>query len=360
MSQLEQYDYDLPRQLIAQEQLASRSDARLMHVHRASGQIEHHHVRDLPELLRAEDALVLNDSRVIPARLIGYRTRTEGRWRGLFLRSDPETGVWEVLSRTRGKLATGETITVQDRDARDGMRLEIVARTDEGHLLVLPRPLDPAADPPPDREPGDWLDRFGRIPLPPYIREGQMMDADVANYQTVFAKHRGSVAAPTAGLHFTDSLLEQIRGGQTAVAQVTLHVGLGTFRPIEASRLEDHRMHSEWGRITAESCDVINRRRSAGGRCVAVGTTCVRVLETAAAEGRGELRPWTGTTELFIKPPHDFLAVDALMTNFHLPKSSLLVLVSAFAGRDLIMHAYETAIRNEYRFYSYGDAMLIT
>jgi S-adenosylmethionine:tRNA ribosyltransferase-isomerase len=364
MSELQEYDYDLPRELIAQDPLANRSDSRLMLVDRSSGEIDHYHARDLPEILRAEDILVLNNSRVVPARLAGYRTTTRGRWQGLFLRADAATGVWEVLTKTRGKLVPGETLTIQDRDARDGMQLVVVARTESGNLLV--RPELPAGYVPLEddidiefKQPADWLDRYGRIPLPPYIRDGQMVDADVKNYQTVFAKDRGSVAAPTAGLHFTDSLLSKIRAAGVEISEVTLHVGLGTFRPIQVDRLEDHVMHQEWGSIDAGSVDAIRTRRGAGGRCIAVGTTSVRVLESAAAAGGGELAAWTGQTDLFIHPPYQFQVVDALLTNFHLPRSSLLVLVSALATRELAMKAYRTAIENEYRFYSYGDAMLI-
>ena len=382
MSEIDLYDYELPRDRIAQEPLATRSDARLMLIDRNRGSIDHYHVRDLPELLRAEDALVLNNTRVIPARLVGHRTETGGRWQGLFLRADAESGVWEVLTKTRGKVGPGETLTLKDREARDGMRLTVVSRTAEGHLLVLPEPpLGPIpeewSDRPEPNAPLEWLERYGRVPLPPYIRDGQMVDADVDRYQTVFAEERGSVAAPTAGLHFTKPLLTEIAKGQTAITEVTLHVGVGTFRPIEAQLLDDHRMHAEWGQIGPDACRILNERRGAGGRCVAVGTTSVRVLESAAlahqsgetpspqsplADGKmpqGQLAPWTGETDLFIRPPYPFLAVDALMTNFHLPKSSLLVLVSAFAGRELILQAYREAIEQEYRFYSYGDAMLI-
>ena len=363
MSEIELYSYDLPRELVAQEPLHTRSDARLMLVDRESGFIEHLHVRDLPDLLRADDTLVLNNSKVIPAKLVGYRTKTSGRWQGLFLRSDPDSGVWEVLTRTRGTLVAGETITVQDRDGRDGMLLVVVAKTDEGHLLVMPEM--PAGEMSPKevgdsfREPADWLGRFGRVPLPPYIRDGNMVDADLKNYQTVYAQTQGSVAAPTAGLHFTNSLLGNIRSGGTAIAEVTLHVGIGTFRPISVDSLDQHMMHHEWGQIDAETTSKLRERR-VHGRSVAVGTTSVRVLESAAKAGSGTLVPWTGQTDLFIRPPYSFAAVDALMTNFHLPKSSLLVLVSAFASRELIMEAYQKAIENEYRFFSYGDAMLIS
>jgi S-adenosylmethionine:tRNA ribosyltransferase-isomerase len=244
------------------------------------------------------------------------------------------------------------------------MQLVVIARTETGNLLVkpqLPEGFVPLAEDGPTelKTPSDWLERYGRVPLPPYIRDGQMVDADVENYQTVFAKSQGSVAAPTAGLHFTQSLLEKLRMRAIAIAEVTLHVGIGTFRPIQTDRLADHQMHQEWGSIDDQTASLITAGRDVGGRCVAVGTTSVRVLESATAAGGGKLASWTGQTELFIRPPYQFQAVDALLTNFHLPRSSLLVLVSAFAGRELTMKAYRAAIENEYRFYSYGDAMLI-
>ncbi len=358
MNDLSLYDYELPRERIAQEPLATRSDARLMLVNRRDGSIDHYHVRDLPGLISPDDALVVNNSRVVPARLVGYRIATQGRWQGLFLRSEPQTGVWEVLTKTRGTLTAGEEIAIEDRDARHAMSLVVVARTDNGHLLVKPKSIDHGDDAK-LVEPADWLDAFGRVPLPPYIRDGHMVDADVTNYQTVYAEDRGSIAAPTAGLHFTRSLLDQIEARGVAVTDVTLHVGIDTFRPISVETLDEHVMHSEWGRINADACEIIRRRKAAGGRCVAVGTTSVRVLESAASFQGGKLDPWVGQTELFIRPPYVFQAVDAMMTNFHLPRSSLLVMVSAFASRELILHAYRVAIEQEYRFYSYGDAMLI-
>ncbi|KAA1258788.1 S-adenosylmethionine:tRNA ribosyltransferase-isomerase [Rubripirellula obstinata] len=355
-NEIDQYDYDLPPELIAQSPMSNRADARLMLVDRSTGSIDHYHIRDLPELLSAGDTLVMNNSRVIPARLVGYRSETGGRWQGLFLRSDDETGLWEILTKTRGKLQAGETITVRDRDARDGMLLTVVTRTDDGKLLVKPST-------PEDMEetfasPADWLHRFGRVPIPPYIRDGQMVDADVVDYQTVYAKSDGSVAAPTAGLHFTKSLLEKVRAAGVGTAEVTLHVGIGTFRPIATERLDEHQMHSEWGQIDEPTVQEITTRRTRG-RTIAVGTTSVRVLESAAAAGGGVLKPWTGETNLFIQPGFKFNAIDGLLTNFHLPKSSLLVLISALAGRELALKAYRVAIENEYRFYSYGDAMLI-
>ncbi|TWU45297.1 S-adenosylmethionine:tRNA ribosyltransferase-isomerase [Novipirellula aureliae] len=356
-SSIDAYDYELPRERIAQEPMAVRSDSRLMIVNRQDGSIDHAYVRDLPQWLNADDCLVVNNTRVVPAKLVGFRTETGGRWQGLFLQADASTGAWEVLTKTRGTLKSGETITIQDRDGRDGMQLVVVARTDEGHLIVTPTmPKGDTSEPP--SEPSAWLERYGRIPLPPYIRDGQMVDSDVDDYQTVYAEHRGSVAAPTAGLHFTEKLLDQIRRSGTDVADVTLHVGIGTFRPIAVEQLDEHVMHSEWGSLDTIAADKINDRRQKG-RCVAVGTTSVRVLESAAAANHGRLAAWTGSTDLFIKPPFEFKAVDALMTNFHLPRSSLLVLVSALAGHELIMRAYKEAIAEEYRFFSYGDAMLI-
>lgn len=364
MSEMDLYDYQLPRERIAQDPLATRSDSRLMLVDRTTGAIDHYYVRDLPEILARGDTLVMNNSRVVPARLVGYRAETKGKWQGLFLQADEKSGVWEVLTKTRGTLRPGERITIQDRHARDGMQLIVVARTENGNLLVEPQLPDgyvPLQDDGPTvlNEPADWLERYGRIPLPPYIRDGQMVDADIDNYQTVFAKQRGSVAAPTAGLHFTESLLAAVRSSGVETCEVTLHVGIGTFRPIQVDDLDQHQMHHEWGQIDSATAKLVTERREAGGRCIAVGTTSVRVLESSCARSGGKLAPWTGTTDLFIKPPYDFKAVDALLTNFHLPRSSLLVLVSAFATRELALKAYEVAIENEYRFYSYGDAMLI-
>lgn len=350
MSEMDQYDFDLPRELIAQHPLANRSDARLLVLDRHGGQLHHSHVRDLPEHLSPGDFLVLNNSRVIPARLFGYRGRTGGRWQGLFLAEDPRTGVWEVLTKTRGKLVDGEQLVIQDRQGQDALTLQCVMRTDQGHLLVKP-----------DRQQGalELLQQFGRVPLPPYIRDGQMVDADMTDYQTVYANRPGSVAAPTAGLHFTEPLLHRSGDAGIGIAAVTLHVGIGTFRPITADRLDEHRMHSEWGELGEATCQALQQCRAGGGRIVAVGSTSVRVLESAALAGGGQLHPWSGQTDLFIRPGHRFAACDAVMTNFHLPRSSLLVMMAAFAGLPLIKQAYAEAIEQRYRFFSYGDAMLI-
>ncbi|QDS92013.1 S-adenosylmethionine:tRNA ribosyltransferase-isomerase [Roseimaritima multifibrata] len=343
------YDYDLPRERIAQEPAAVRSDARLMVLDRQSDSVEHCYIRDLPEILAHEDTLILNNSRVVPARLLGHRTRTEGRWQGLYLRSDPETGIWEVLSKTRGRLQIGESITLQDRKALPGVELQVIARTETGNLLVKPLSETPTSE---------LLHQFGWVPIPPYIRDGRMVDADVQAYQTVYAQHDGSVAAPTAGLHFTQPLLNALDKKGVRRAEVTLHVGIGTFRPISVDQLEDHEMHTEWASLSASAAKTINDTPARGGKRIAVGTTSVRTVESAAAED-GTLAEWSGPCNLFITPGYSFKAIDGLLTNFHLPRSSLLVLVSALAGRERIMKAYQEAIDNEYRFFSYGDAMLI-
>ncbi len=347
LTELDQYDYDLPKQLIAQHPLQVRSDARLLVVRRESGSLEHHHVRHLPEILAPRDTLVVNNTRVLPARLVGLRTQTGGRWEGLFLSAQPE-GTWKILGKTRGRLSPGETITLLDRQGREAGELVLLARLNNGVWGVRP-PLGIETE--------SYLTQVGRIPLPPYIRGGEMEEADLRRYQTVYAKEPGSVAAPTAGLHFTPQLLDECRKAKIGLEHVTLHVGLDTFRPIQTDSLAEHPMHSEWGELVGDAAERLNSARMAGGRIVAVGTTSVRVLETAAAAG--QLAAWSGFTELFIRPGHAFRGVDALLTNFHLPRTTLLVLVSTFAGADLIRRAYAEAVREEYRFYSYGDAMLI-
>lgn len=347
MSELDHYDYHLPKELIAQQPLANRSDARLMVVNRAEQAIEHAYIRDLPEILRPTDCLVLNDTKVVPARLVGHRERTGAKWTGLFLAAD-EHGAWQILGKTRGHLEPGETLLLDAPGSGAEQRLRLLAKFDEGIW---------AARPEPDGDPWAILDRVGRVPLPPYIRGGEMNESDVATYQTTFAKRPGSVAAPTAGLHFTPELLARLAAAGIGQARVTLHVGIGTFRPISAERLAQHVMHSEWCDLSAEAVERINAARSRGGHVVAVGTTSVRTLETAAAGGA--LQAFHGETKLFIRPGFEFRAVDALLTNFHLPKSTLLILVRTFGGDELMRRAYEEAIREEYRFFSYGDAMLI-
>ena len=347
--ELRLYDFELPRELIAQEPLPQRTDARMMVIDRERQTIEHAYVRDMPGILRAGDVVVVNDSKVVPARLIGYRTLTRGRWEGLFLR-EGEQSIAEALCKTRGKIAIGETVTLRDREGRDQAKLVVLGHGVEGRLLLRPEPLEPWPE---------LLARCGRVPLPPYIRDGQMVDDDRIRYQTVYARAEGSVAAPTAGLHFTPQLIQQLRGSGVALVSVTLHVGLGTFRPIHAKTLDEHKMHSEFGELTEAVVKRLSLARAEGGRSIAIGTTSVRVLESAAMASASGLQAWQGETDIFIRPGHSFKAVDGLLTNFHLPRSSLLVLVSAFAGLELIQRAYEEAIRERYRFYSYGDCMLI-
>jgi S-adenosylmethionine:tRNA ribosyltransferase-isomerase len=375
------FDFEVPRRLVAQEPLRHRADSRLMVVDRRRQGIEHHYIRDLPHLLPAGDRLVLNDTRVILAQLVGRRTQTGGRWHGLFIEATRE-GHWIILCKTRGRLEAGEAVTLTDREGRPAVKLWLIERLEEGRWLAHPESDEPAMA---------ILDRLGRVPLPPYIRGGNMVDSDVASYQTVFANRPGAIAAPTAGLHFTKELLKVLEACGVPNTKITLHVGLGTFRPIETEVIDDHRMHSEWGEITQAAADEINATRAADGRIIAVGTTVARLLETAVRargtegeSGRGgewenqsgdasrvspspplpishsqRIPGWQGTTDLFIRPPFEFRAIDALLTNFHFPRTTLLLLVQAFGGWELIAEAYRKAIEEEYRFYSYGDAMLI-
>jgi S-adenosylmethionine:tRNA ribosyltransferase-isomerase len=343
-------DYELPAHLIAQEPCAERDRSRLLVVRRAEAALADHVFADLPDLLNPGDLLVLNNSRVLPARLLGRRARTGGKWEGLFLRQLPD-GAWELLSQTRGRLVEGETILVDPGP----LRLELIGRAG-GHWLARPSEWG---------TPPELLERHGQVPLPPYIRKGRAVAADRERYQTVYARPAGSVAAPTAGLHFTPQLFERLEQRGIARAFVTLHVGPGTFQPIQTAEIAEHRMHSEWAELMhsvwavlpAETGAAVAACRDRGGRVVAVGTTSVRVLETVARSG--PLRPWSGETDLFIYPPYEFRVVDALITNFHLPRSTLLLLVGAFTGVAILEQAYKTAIAEEYRFYSYGDAMLI-
>ncbi|MFO0964860.1 MAG: tRNA preQ1(34) S-adenosylmethionine ribosyltransferase-isomerase QueA [Gemmataceae bacterium] len=335
------FDFDLPPERIAQQPCAPRDRARLLVVPREGAPFQHRHVFDLPDLLRPGDLLVFNDTRVVPARLLGKRRGTGGAWEGLFLKSLPD-GSWEMLCQTRGKLKEGEWVDV------DGLHLELVERLPEGRWRARP---EAAADWP------TLLDRYGRVPLPPYIRKGVAAAEDRERYQTTYAREPGAVAAPTAGLHFTPELLARLEEKGVGQAFVTLHVGLGTFRPIEAVDYRQHAMHAEWGRLPEETVLAIRRTREVGGRVVGVGTTSVRVLETAGREG--ELHPWSGETALFIYPPFSFRVVDLLMTNFHLPRSTLLLLVCAFAGTERMRAAYAEALAGGYRFFSYGDAMLL-
>ena len=345
------YDYDLPRELVAQEPIADRAAARLLHVRRADGALGHRHVRDLPDLLRPGDLVVVNDTRVVPARLVGRRAATGGRWEGLFLREEragPQAGAWVVLAKTRGRPAVGERVILVDRAGAPGATLELVDRAEGGAWLARPDVAGPV---------DAVLERVGRVPLPEYIRGGTEQAGDRERYQTVFAREAGSAAAPTAGLHFTPELLAALAARGVGRAAVTLHVGLGTFRPITAERIADHEMHAEWCSCPPETAAAVRETRARGGRVVAVGTTAARTLETAARGG--SIAAWSGSTDLYIRPGFPFRAIDCLLTNFHMPRTTLLVLVSALAGRELVLRAYAEAVRERYRFFSYGDAMLV-
>lgn len=351
MSDLDQYDYELPEELIANHPPVRREDSRMLVVHRDRGEWEHCRITDLPRFLAAGDCLVMNDTRVIPARLFGRRGSTGGRWEGLFLDTTAD-GNWRLIGQTRGRLLPGETIVLtpaHDSDSREEYQLTLQEReADDGVWIASPEsPGDPH----------EVLSSFGTVPLPPYIRRKLAGDDDWNRYQTVYARRPGAIAAPTAGLHLTDGLLQQLSRQDVARAFVTLHVGIGTFRPISVDSLDAHRMHSEWCELDEPTSTILQNTQQQGRRIVAVGTTSVRVLESAAAGG--SLQAWQGETELFIRPPYRFRAVDCLLTNFHLPRSTLLVLISTFAGTDLIRRAYAEAIRERYRFFSYGDAMLI-
>ncbi len=343
-----EFDFDLPDDLIAQHPVEPRERSRLMVIHSATGRIEHHRFSELPAILDSQDILARNNSRVIPARLIGHRELTGGKWEGLFLREVGD-GTWEVLASTRGRPAIGERVVVGP-----GLSLRLESRKEGGTWLVRPLPREDTG-----RIPSALalLERYGQTPLPPYIRKGREVAGDRTRYQTIFALQPGSVAAPTAGLHFSEAIFQNLTARGIRWVDLTLHVGLGTFRPMDVENIADHVMHSEWAEISAQAAAALNARRASGGRVVAVGTTSARTLETAASAGA--IQPFTGQTGLFIRPGHVFRGLDALITNFHLPRSSLLVLVSALAGIELIHDAYQEAIHRRYRFFSYGDAMLI-
>lgn len=343
---LSDFDYDLPPELIAQTPADRRDAARLLVVDRASGGITHRVFADLPSLIDDQDLVVLNETRVIPARLIAKKP-SGGKVELLLVRRlDVEGGAerWECMARGSGRLG-GVVVSFPG-----GERASFVGEEGEGHYHV-------------DFESAGALEailqKYGRTPLPPYIkRPSGPEDADPARYQTVYARLPGSCAAPTAGLHFTPTLLDEVASRTAGIARLTLHVGPGTFLPIRQDDIEAHRMHAEWFEVGADAAAAINAAKAGGGRVVAIGTTVVRTLEHVAA-GDQTIAAGSGLTRIFIRPGHHFRAVDRLVTNFHLPQSTLLMLVCAFAGRDLVLAAYREAIRERYRFYSYGDAMLI-
>ncbi len=332
--------FDLPEELIAQTPLEKRDSSRLLHLGKNSGEISHEHFYDIKKHLRPGDCLVLNDSRVMPARL--YGTRSTGGSIEVVLLRDLGGGKWECLTRPGKKTRPGAEIYFGDGELKatvtdvieDGNR--ILQFEYEGIFLEI-------------------LDRLGKMPLPPYIKAEL---ADRERYQTVYSREIGSAAAPTAGLHFTQELLEEIREMGVKVCFVTLHVGLGTFRPVKEDDILDHEMHSEFCMIPQETADAINETKAAGGRVIAVGTTSCRTLESFAGED-GRMEAKSGWTKIFIYPGYSFRCIDALITNFHLPESTLIMLVSALAGRDSILNAYNTAVKERYRFFSFGDAMMI-
>lgn len=348
------FDYVLPPECIAQTPLVDRTAARLLVFDRQSGTIEHRHIRDLPEILRSGDLIVLNDTRVIPARLRAMRP-SGGQVEVLLLHPiDGPPGVWAALIRRSARLRIGERLTLLGSRQRIGTgggtpTLSILRKYEGGEFDVA---FDERTD---TGSVLRLLEEYGKLPLPPYIRSPL---ADGERYQTVYAKRDGSVAAPTAGLHFTPELLRTLAAHGVPQVYLTLHVGAGTFRPVRAERIAEHRMHQEWFELGAETAVAIQRTRLRGGRVVAVGTTVTRVLETQTGPD-GTPRAGSGWTELFIRPGYRFTGTDALLTNFHLPRSTLLMLVAAFAGRERILAAYHEALHLGYRFYSFGDAMLL-
>lgn len=345
-------DYALPEELIAQQPAARREDARLMVLNRDTAGLTHATIPNLLNLLRPHDLLILNDTKVLPAKFLARR-KTGGAVPGLFL-EEIQPGHWRVLLQGSARLKSGETIAIT---ALDGAALSFTIREalGPGEWLVDVEPVDSAEF---------LLARFGNTPLPPYIRrahdETSASSVDSARYQTVYARRAGAVAAPTAGLHLTESLLQALPALGVRSAFVTLHVGVGTFKPIAVDRLADHVMHEEWFDVPETTAEAIRECRGHGGRVVAVGTTSARVLESAAAAGTNLVTAQSGRTRIFIYPPCGFAVVDALLTNFHLPRSTLLAMIMAFAGVNFVREAYRQAVANRYRFYSYGDAMFIT
>ena len=339
--ELKDFDYYLPQELIAQDPLENRSSSRLMVLDKESGQVEHKVFTDILDYLNPRDCLVINDTKVIPARLYGIRQGTGAAIEILLLKRK-ENDIWECLVRPGKKCRVGTVV-----EFGDGILTgEIIDVVDDGDRLIQFKYQGIFEE---------ILDRLGQMPLPPYITH-ELKDKN--RYQTVYAKHEGSAAAPTAGLHFTKEILQTIRDKGVYIASVTLHVGLGTFRPVKVNNILDHHMHSEYYCIEQSQADIINKARAGGGRIISVGTTSCRTLESAAKED-GYIPASSGDTDIFIYPGYKFKAIDCLITNFHLPESTLLMLVSALAGKDKIMAAYEEAVKERYRFFSFGDAMFI-
>ena len=333
--------YDLPKELIAQDPLEDRSASRLMHLNKETGEYEHGHFRDILKYLKPGDCLVINDTKVIPARLYGSKVGTDAAIEILLLKRR-ENDIWETLVKPGKKCKVGTVISFGDGILTG----EVVDIVDEGNRLIQFH-YDGIFE--------EILDQLGEMPLPPYITH-KLQDKN--RYQTVYAKHEGSAAAPTAGLHITKELLQQVQDAGVKIAHVTLHVGLGTFRPVKVEDVTQHHMHSEFYVVEEDQAKLINDTKAAGGRVIAVGTTSCRTLESATGED-GILKVGSGWTEIFIYPGYRFKMIDGLITNFHLPESTLVMLVSALAGKEHIMAAYEEAVREKYRFFSFGDAMMI-
>ena len=333
--------YDLPKELIAQDPLEDRSASRLMHLNKETGEYEHGHFRDILKYLKPGDCLVINDTKVIPARLYGSKVGTDAAIEILLLKRR-ENDIWETLVKPGKKCKVGTVISFGDGILTG----EVVDIVDEGNRLIQFH-YDGIFE--------EILDQLGEMPLPPYITH-KLQDKN--RYQTVYAKHEGSAAAPTAGLHFTKELLQQVQDAGVKIAHVTLHVGLGTFRPVKVEDVTQHHMHSEFYVVEEDQAKLINDTKAAGSRVIAVGTTSCRTLESATGED-GILKAGSGWTEIFIYPGYRFKMIDGLITNFHLPESTLVMLVSALAGKEHIMAAYEEAVREKYRFFSFGDAMMI-
>lgn len=339
----EEFSYILPEELIAQHPTEKRDGSRLMVIDRKAGTIEHRMFSDLPEYLYADDCLVLNNTQVYPARIFALNRLKTSKIEVFFLHRRDD-GVWETLMKPGRKARKDDRVYLGTKQ----IPAIVTDILEDGRRVICVEGGDAAVT--------ALMDVDGHIPLPPYIKRNDT-NTDRTRYQTVFAKHEGSVAAPTAGLHFTDTLLDNIKNNGTSVAEVTLHVGIGTFRPVEVEVVEEHEMHREWFQLTEDAAHTITTARQSGGRIITVGTTATRVLETVAAQG--ELHAQEGWSNLFMYPGYTFRGINGLLTNFHLPRSSLLMLVSAFAGTELIRRAYETAVKEKYRFFSYGDAMLI-
>lgn len=338
--ELSDFNYELPEELIAQDPLLKRSDSRLMVVHRDTGEIEHKHFSDVIDYLNPGDCLVINETKVIPARLMGVKEET-GAVIEVLLLKNKGNNIWETLVKPGKKMKPGAVVTFGDGILK-GEVLEVV---EDGNRLIK------------FSYEGIWeeiLDSLGEMPLPPYITHKL---EDKNRYQTVYAKNSGSAAAPTAGLHFTEELLKKIEDKGVKIARLTLHVGLGTFRPVKVEKIEEHHMHSEFYMISEECAELVNETRKNGGRIVAVGTTSTRTLESAA-DSEGNLAPCSGWTDIFIYPGYKFKCVNSLITNFHLPESTLIMLVSAFYDRKKVLDAYKEAVKERYRFFSFGDASM--